>query len=881
MESFTLKNVSFTYPNQTKKALNDITLSVEKGDFFVLCGPSGGGKSTLLRQLKTVLTPGGQKKGEILFEGQPLSQINTRTQAACIGYVLQSPEHQIVTDTVWQELAFGLENLGFDTQTIRRRVAEMASFFGIEPWFHRSIDELSGGQKQLLNLAGIMAMQPSVIILDEPTSQLDPIAAGDFLAALYKINRELGITILLTEHRLEEAFAFATKAAVLENGRLLCTGTPKEVGLYLKKKQHSMFAAMPTPMRVWAAVNTDLPCPVTVREGNIFLSNFAQKTPLQAIPDTHSPKLKEEIVLTASNVWFRYEQTQPDIIKGLQLSVSKGEILTVLGGNGSGKTTALKLLAGLQKPQRGSISAKTSIGVLPQNPQTLFLKKNLQADLQDVLDSSSFTAVEKEQAVNRMAALCHISDLLSRHPYDLSGGEQQRAALAKVLLTHPGILLMDEPTKGFDAAFKKEFAAILHQLSDAGVSIVMVSHDIEFCALYAHRCALFFDGAIVTQDTPGNFFAGNSFYTTSANRMARHLLPTAITPQDVILACNGSVEETPPSPINMPVYSPKANKEKKHSPSQKQPLALPRKIAAGFLSIIAVFVFGYITRIIDIVPLIGAENAALLRRHSLWITGLLILLLMAIVLLLSRRTKPPAVAAKVKTRLPRRTLAAAIMILLCIPLTLWAGVTYAPRKSYYIIALLIVLECMLPFFLVFEGRRPKAKELVIIAVLCALGVAGRVAFFMLPQFKPVMAITILAGVAFGGETGFLVGSVTMLASNALFSQGPWTPFQMFCMGIVGFLAGIVFRSGLLPCRRWPLALFGGLAAIFLYGGIINPASALLAGVPLTLNTLLAFYASGFPGDCIHGLATMLFLLAAGEPMLEKLYRIRQKYDLME
>ena len=236
-----LENYSFTYPQQRRPALSHVTLTVPEGAFMVLCGPSGCGKSTLLRQLKTALAPHGLREGEITFCGTPLAQIPSRRQAAEIGFVQQSPENQVVTDKVWHELAFGLESLGFDTPTIRRRVAEMASFFGIQDWFYKNVTELSGGQKQLLSLASVMVMQPRVLILDEPTSQLDPIAASDFLQTLGRINRELGTTVLLTEHRLEEALPLATHAAVMDGGRLLCTGTPAEVGGLLRQEGHRMF----------------------------------------------------------------------------------------------------------------------------------------------------------------------------------------------------------------------------------------------------------------------------------------------------------------------------------------------------------------------------------------------------------------------------------------------------------------------------------------------------------------------------------------------------------------------------------------------------------------------------------------------------------------
>ena len=368
MALFRIEDLTFFYPQQTRAALEQVTLTVEEGAFLVLCGPSGCGKSTLLRQLKPALAPHGTRQGRILFRETPLEQVDARTQAARIGFVQQSPENQIVTDKVWHELAFGLESLGEKTDAIRRRVAEMASFFGIEGWFHKSVTELSGGQKQLLNLASVMAMQPDVLILDEPTSQLDPIAASDFLAVLGRINQELGTAIVLTEHRLEEAFPLATAVAVMDGGRVLKTGTPAQVGQCLRQQGHRMFLAMPAAMRIWAAVDSGEPCPVTVREGREFLRRFMQENPLRPLPPERAYS-RGEAVLQAEGVTFRYEQTGPDVVKGLDLTLHKGEFLALLGGNGAGKSTTLGLLAGLRKPQRGQVTVSGSLGMLPRIPR--------------------------------------------------------------------------------------------------------------------------------------------------------------------------------------------------------------------------------------------------------------------------------------------------------------------------------------------------------------------------------------------------------------------------------------------------------------------------------------------------------------------------------
>ena len=879
-EIFRLEHFGFTYPQQRQKALDDVSLTIRPGQFWVLCGPSGCGKSTLLRQCKTVLAPHGAAEGAIYFEDVPLADVPNRRQSAEIGFVLQSPEHQVVTDKVWHELAFGMESLGYDTPAIRRRVAEMASFFGIQDWLYREVAQLSGGQKQLLSLASVMVLQPKVLILDEPTSQLDPIAASDFLQTLGKINRELGTTILLTEHRLEEALPLATDVAVLDGGRLLCTGTPTEVGRCLRDRGHGMFLAMPAAMRVWASVQSDAPCSVTVREGRDFLHLWHKDHPLHPLPEEIRPA-RGEPVLEGEGLFFRYEPSSPDVVKGLDITVHRGEWMALLGGNGAGKTTTLHLLAGALMPQRGTVRRMGRIGALPQNPQALFVKKTVRDDLYESFDGQKIDPALREKRIEQGVALCRLTELLDRHPYDLSGGEQQRAALCKVLLLDPEILLLDEPTKGLDAEFKQELASILRSLTAGGVTVLMVSHDVEFCARYAHRCALFFDGSIVAEGTPRTFFSGNSFYTTSADRMARELCPGAVTAEDVMAVIGGDV---PPEPEVERTYQPLPPIAQEAVTWKPPRLPWWRKAIAAVSGAFALAIFWIAAKHTDLTALVGGGVVSeagwdALRQYGAFIAALLIA-----VAAIGRRSPPPTLVQTPveKRKLSRRTTTATVLIVLCIPATLFIGGYYFDStRNYYLLSVLVMLECMLPFFMAFEGRRPQSRELVVIAVLCALGVAGRAAFFMLPQFKPVMALTIISGVALGGETGFLVGAMTMLASNFLFSQGPWTPFQMFSMGMIGFLAGVLFRKGWLRRSRGALCVFGAISAVVIYGGLMNPASALMYNQDLSWKVLAAYYITGFPVDCVHAAATALFLMVLAEPMLEKLDRIKTKYGLVE
>lgn len=552
MEIFRIDNLSFSYPLAEKDTLKCLDLSIEEGEFVTICGKSGCGKTTLLRHLKPVLTPHGKRTGEICFFGQNIEGLDDRAQAQSIGFVLQSPENQIVTDKVWHELAFGLESLGYDTITVRLRVAEMASFFGIQNWFHKRVTELSGGQKQLLNLAAVMAMNPSVLILDEPTSQLDPIAAVDFLETLAKINREIGTTIILSEHRLEEVVPMSDRIIVMEDGKIIANDDPRTVAMQLLKEENDMFVAMPTPVQIYAGAQSGRSCPLTVREGrswlNSVLNGRSKEENIQEVSEKKSLLSKfmsvskvPETGICLDEVWFRYDKEGQDVIKGLDLRIGEGEIFAILGGNGTGKTTTLSIIGDLLKPYRGRVfvrgrqrkkrsSEDVRILMLPQDPQSLFLKKTVEEDLKEVFKKPTEQEKEKIEAmIDRMK----IRQVLHQHPYDLSGGEQQRLALAKILLLEPDVLLLDEPTKGLDGFFKQSLAEIMKGMKAEGKTVIMVSHDVEFCARYADTCALFFDGGVVSQRGANEFFAGNHFYTTAANRMARNYFPMAVTTEDV------------------------------------------------------------------------------------------------------------------------------------------------------------------------------------------------------------------------------------------------------------------------------------------------------------------------------------------------------------
>ena len=575
MAAIEVRNLSFTYPTGERKALDDVSFDVESSEFVVVCGKSGCGKSTLLRQLKKNLVPYGEKDGGAYYEGIDITELEDRVNASEIGFVQQNPDNQIVTDKVWHELAFGLESLGLDNASIKRRVAEMASFFDIQTWFRKDVSELSGGQKQLLNLASIMVMQPKVLILDEPTSQLDPIAASEFLKVIYRINRELGTTVIISEHRLEELFTMADRVMVMDCGKILTMDTPWKVGDYLAgnspKERHPMFYGLPAVMKIYYQCKVaGVPgftkdgkeiSPLTIRDGRLWLEEIlgrrsfklpeegAQQREENEISENNNKdnNNKKEGIITAKNLWFRYDRNTQDVLRGLNLHAREAELFCLLGGNGVGKTTTLKALSGQILPQSGSITIDGkkvqknnlkelfhgTLAMVPQNPQALFTELSVEEELLEAVYYLKMPDEVKAEKIEKMLSLMEIEHLRKAHPYDLSGGEQQRLALGKILLLEPKILLLDEPTKGLDPFFKITLAGVFKKLTQAGVTIFMVSHDVEFCAEYGDRCAMAFDGDVVSVGTPTEFFAGNNFYTTAANRIARRWFPKAVTWEEV------------------------------------------------------------------------------------------------------------------------------------------------------------------------------------------------------------------------------------------------------------------------------------------------------------------------------------------------------------
>ena len=957
-------DLEFSYPNASRPSVNGISLSLEKGSFTCICGPSGCGKTTLLRNLKPSITPHGMRRGQIEILGKSVESFEGRPgeEAQTIGYVLQNPENQIVTDKVWHELAFGLENLGLPTETIRLRIAEIASFFGIQSWFDKDVSELSGGQKQLLNLAAVMVMQPEILILDEPTSQLDPIAAVDFLDAVKKINNDIGTTVIITEHRLDNVVSMSDRLIVMDSGKVLVNDEPYNAVFRLAEINHPMFLAMPNPAQAYRSAlgflkgekslirdvnhlehmeKLESPIddvariqkhrmPLNVREGRQWLDCIMNGIPVRyARMEKEKAFETSKIKLSTTDLWFRYEKNGRDIIKGLTLKVYDGEILAIIGGNGTGKTTLLSVLAGMRRAYRGKYKINGNrTALLPQNPQSLFVCDTVKEELLEAFEGTSIGKSEQNIKIQEIAEFLEINTLMDKHPYDISGGEQQRVALGKVLLLEPDLLLMDEPTKGLDNLLKMKFGELLRRLASNGRTLIFVSHDIEFCSRFANRCIMFFDGGISGEGTPRKLFSGNNFYTTAANRMARSYFVDGILPEDIgwLVAQNIKMAEADSSPDggpkieadSMPEIGSKIeadsrpeNGSKIYSGSRKDESLdegdVPIKTETGGHEDVPIGekssnnedipierkVSGYEdipiehnARKHEDVP-IGEKSSnyedvpiewkneryedTQIKQNSDYRLEVV------------REVGAPK-GGHLKEIKRNRSLVLTFLTALVMGATIFAGSMLGGDRVYYVISVLVAIYSLVPFFVGFERRKPQLRELVVIAVLIALGVIGRQAFFMLPQMKPVLAISIIAGASLGPGAGFLVGAMIAFVSNFFFGQGPWTPWQMMALGLAGMFAGLIFqkwnRRERKPSRLHKItACVFGLLSGYFYGLVVDLWTLFGYTEKPSLSAYLIVKSTAVWFDTVLAISTFVFLWVLYAPMIKKLNRIKLKYGM--
>lgn len=532
MEVLSVKNLGFTYKN-SKFTLDDISFTLKKGELKLICGPCGCGKSTLLRLFKKEICPSGNIYGDIGYPGK----------APVLGYLSQNTEASLVCDRVLDEIVFGAENMGMKPGKIGRLLAETTAYLGIEDILDKNCQELSGGQKQLVALASVLMMEPDILLLDEPTSQLDPVSTYDFVRLLVKLKDELGIAVLVAEHNLDAMLGVSDSVIYMEDGRIRIDGTRDELVKMLMKNKRPFAASIPETIKY--AVSENLVCegfPYTIRElyglkasadsvrraeterdstekpEELKKQRDSTEKPEESKTDRNSvekpEESKTETVVEVKKAWFRYEKKSEDVIKDLSLELRKGKIYGIIGGNGAGKSTIISLISGYRKPYRGKVKRNIDFGYLPQNPAYCFFKDVLLEDYELTAEKEEIEKLCSEYELFR-----NISGWFDKNPQDLSGGQQQIAAIAKLLLVNSDGLVMDEPVKGLDGSEKTALGELMRTLADRGKTVVFVSHDLEFVEDYADYCLMMFDGKIAVEDKPEALFKGNRFYTTVRGRM--------------------------------------------------------------------------------------------------------------------------------------------------------------------------------------------------------------------------------------------------------------------------------------------------------------------------------------------------------------------------
>jgi len=572
MGLFQVENLTYYFPEKEAYSLQGVSLTIEDGEFVFLTGQSGCGKSSLLRALAGLLPDfyGGRIGGEIRYKDRPLTQWNKRNLAREVGVIFQDPENQLVMTVVEQEIAFGLENLGLPREEMRRRVAEVLSLFALSSLKRKSLFNLSGGEKQKVILASVLAMHPRVLLLDEPTSQLDPVAAQELLNYLHRLNLDWGMTVVLVEQRIDRCFHLADRVILMEKGKIAFEGAPDEM---VRGCGDNFSSFIPPVAQVFREVrNEEIPIPLTIKEGRgvlhgllasagnrgallplVNMKNSSSQEHLSLVRSARQRKFRPNIsaatkpaeapLLKAGDLGFAYPGNEL-LLRGINLEINRGESVAVLGENGAGKSTLLKIFCGLFKPQQGKIYWQGSditgqraeelsrmIGYLSQNPNDYLFNDTVEEELAFDL---KVRGEEERGAVKRVLELLNLSELRDVNPRDLSGGERQRVALGTVLVRDPALLLLDEPTRGLDVKLKHQLAGMLKNLKEKGKGIFLVTHDIEFAVEVADRVVIISAGEIVADGGREEILANSLYYAPQVNRLFRGVDPAVMTVRDAV-----------------------------------------------------------------------------------------------------------------------------------------------------------------------------------------------------------------------------------------------------------------------------------------------------------------------------------------------------------
>lgn len=776
MEKMIIEKLSFFYEDTVRCSLQDISFDVDSGDFLLITGESGSGKTTLLKQLKPSITPKGTRTGSVKCTSYD------NLDDLC-GYIFQNPNEQIVTEYVWHELSFALESKGEKSEEIRNKTDKIASTLGIYDLIDKKTNELSGGQKQLVSLASVLVAEPKVLLLDEPISMLDPTAQKKFLDIIYNLNRKKGITVIVSSHNVEQFLQYCSKILVLGDGKTVAFGRPKEVLTELYKNRNSIFMSFPTCCVSTAVITDGKSFSCSNEEAGKVLSVFQSHRVID-----NADEFESKIVCRFENISYKYDSADRAAIENVSFLIRSGEITAILGKNGSGKTTALGVIAGFFEPQNGTVHFEKELRCfyIPQDPKMLFRKDSVNEEL-------AYYSNDKVK-ISKLMEKFSLTKLSEMHPFDLSGGEKQRLAAAIASLCDFDILLLDEPTKGLDHNSKAVLCEILLSIKNEGKTVVLATHDFDFCADTAKYCYVI-DNKKIYDGFVRELFLEDDLYTTSASVISKSIDHNAISKKELIASYSKKTDE----------FS-------------------------------------------------GEDDSSHNRNKA---------------------QKPQETLCTVNKRVDILTL----LLMLVLPLTAYVCLNYMPERKYFVLCVLVVLEITAYFFIRFERSEPSADKIVLIAVMSAAAVAGRIALFAFPNFKPVLFIVIVTGLSMGPVCGFICGTVSMLVSNFMFGQGSWTIFQMFASGIIGFIAGNMKIDTSKKKNRILIAVFGFISAIVIYGGIVNPSYVLVFQSEITKEMIIASYISGIPFDVSHGAATAILLYAGSDAVIKKIKRAKIKYNI--
>lgn len=544
-----IKNFSFYYGDAKKPALNNINLEIGDGEFVLVTGPSGGGKSSLCRCLNGLIPHfyGGKVKGQIRVQGLSVLRRSTKDMATKVGMVFQDPESQLTAMDVEREISFGMENLGFPRELMAKRLEESLDTIGIAHLRYRQIHELSGGEKQKVAIASVLALHPDILVLDEPTSELDPKGAEEVLSVVERLNDELGLTIVLIEHRLERVGQFIDRMIMVDNGEIVASGDPRQV-MSSEKPEEIGVGTPPIIRLVRGLKNKGVEIekvPLTVKEGRSMLDDIFRNASTK--PAWHDKKQKGKLLMQTNKLWHAY----PDGITALRdvnLSFYQGEFVAIMGRNASGKTTFIKHLNALLKPTKGEIivsgvdTRKVTVAELSRMVGFVFQNPNDHLFADSVEDEIAFTlksiGVEGKSVISRVDEMLEqfkITEYRKQYPRYLSGGERQRVALASVIVAKPKILILDEPTRGMDYRLKTELMNFLNEYRKDGNIVIMVTHDVEIVAEYTDRVVFLSEGRVIVDDYKRKVLANALLFSPQMNRLVQAFEKYDV-PQDILTA---------------------------------------------------------------------------------------------------------------------------------------------------------------------------------------------------------------------------------------------------------------------------------------------------------------------------------------------------------